>query len=89
LGLAWSLEAGSMIRDLTHKERRYFYDATQPGPLCPNPFKLTYPTVEAARAVADAQSPEDPTLDAYRCRCGAIHLGHSTANHRPPAPGHG
>lgn len=73
-----------MSDGLTFHERRYFTEAHRPGPLCPSPFKLTYPTIAAARAVADRQAPEDPTLDAYRCRCGAIHLGHSTVNHRPP-----
>lgn len=71
---------------LSHKDRQFFYLAHRPGPLCPHPFKLTYPSFNAARAVADEQAPEDPTLDAYSCVCGAIHLGHSTANHRPPKP---
>jgi hypothetical protein len=71
---------------LTWEEEWFLDAARRPGPLCPNPFKLTYPTIAAARAVADGQAPDDPTLDAYRCRCGAIHLGHSTAHHRPPPP---
>lgn len=47
-----------------------------PGPLCPRPYKRTYRTWEEAQIAIDNFRPPDPDLSAYRCDCGAIHLGH-------------
>lgn len=49
---------------------------TQSGPLCPTPYKRSYATWELATETLTAFRPPDPTLQAYRCTCGAIHLGH-------------
>jgi len=48
----------------------------QAGPLCPTPFKRTYRTWDEAQHAVASFRPPDPQLTAYRCVCGAIHLGH-------------
>lgn len=48
--------------------------------LCPHPHKKNYVTIELAKAFILTTHPDDPDIEAYRCRCGGIHLGHSSIN---------
>lgn len=40
---------------------------------CPNPFKLSFRTKEEAQIVINKV---DPKMHAYKCVCGAMHIGH-------------
>lgn len=40
---------------------------------CPNPFKITFRTVEEAERVIQRV---DPSMHTYRCTCGGLHIGH-------------
>ena len=44
--------------------------------LCPNPYKRTYATRGLAEDFIMEVYPDDPYLKPYRCKCGALHIGH-------------
>lgn len=44
---------------------------------CPEPQKKTYRTDAEARTFIEQFHPDDPYIRPYKCRCGAIHIGHS------------
>lgn len=46
---------------------------------CPTPHKVTFRTVREAEA---AIRRVDPTMHAYRCPCGALHIGHRKKSSR-------
>jgi hypothetical protein len=48
--------------------------------LCPHPHKKNYVTTELAEAFIREAHSDDPDIEAYRCRCGGIHLGHPSIN---------
>tara|TARA_B100001146_G_scaffold101880_1_gene90244 strand:+ start:1029 stop:1592 length:564 start_codon:yes stop_codon:yes gene_type:complete len=44
---------------------------------CPEPQKKTYRTEDEAKTFISEHHPDDPYIRPYKCRCGAIHIGHS------------
>lgn len=60
--------------------------AAQPGTaLCPRPDKRVFPSMEQARLFLWSNYREDRNVDAYRCACGGVHVGHdSTRRGRNP-----
>ena len=59
----------------------YFAQATAPGPLCPNPQKESYRSMNLAWDFIAQHHPNNPLIVPYPCSCGAFHIG----NNRPRA----
>lgn len=57
--------------------RRRFRDDPKSAGRCPRPYKRVYVTYELAQAECTRLG--DPMLKPYRCRCGALHIGHPIA----------
>lgn len=56
---------------------------------CPRPEKWGYPNRQAARKMLkrERQRMGEPTLSAYRCRCGLFHIGRRRTDiHRDGTP---
>ncbi len=50
---------------------------------CPHPYKKSFVTTELAEEFIHKKFPDDETMEAYKCRCGTIHIGHPRQTARP------
>lgn len=48
--------------------------------VCWFPKKMLFPNAESAWAFIDETFPEDTKMQAYRCNCGGVHIGHPNEN---------
>lgn len=77
------LRCGPACRNRAAKDRR-LARLTEGGPclsLCPCPSKKAYSTWDEAEKRRGKHGVDEL---AYKCRCGAIHYGHSPDKPRPP-----